>query len=178
MLGRIAMVAGAAVSITMVAGAQAPDTLQRDTTLHVKGLKNPQLAEVLGVFPGGGLMYAGAWGEGIGTYFGTVGGIGGGAMTIILGENTCPLFGPFTPSCTHPRDRWLTRTLGGAMIAAGFGVWGYQAVHAGRIVRRDNARKIAAARDTTRATAVRDVHAYVAPTDGGRSLALGVHATW
>jgi hypothetical protein len=63
-------------------------------------------------------------------------------------------------------------------IASGVAFWGYEAVNAGRVVRGNNAKKIAAARDSLRAGAITDVHAFVVPVPSGRVLALGVHATW
>lgn len=178
MSGRIVLVAGAAVSITMTAGmarAQVSDSAQHgDTTLHVKGLKNPQLAEALGIFPGGGMFYAGRWREGLRGYFGTVSAIGAGGMTIAIGELRGCRALLFDTTC-HPHGSvWPTRVVGSAMILSGLGFWGYEAVHAGRIVRRDNARKIAAAQHVS----LGSVRPIVMPAPGDRAVNVGVRASW
>jgi hypothetical protein len=180
MLGRMAMVVGVWMCITTSARparAQVPDSAQRsDTTLRVQGLKDPQLAEALGIFPGGGLFYAGDWKQGLRGYFGTVSAIGAGGMTIALGElQGCA---PLDINCRPRGSVWPTRIVGGALVASGIVFWGYEAVNAGGVVRRNNARKIAAAHDTVRGRPRSDVHAFVTPVTTGRALALGVHATW
>lgn len=182
MLGRIAVVVGAVMSMLIAAAparSQTRDTLQPrdttqrvDTTVLVKGLKSPHLAEALGIFPGGGMFYAGEWKEGLRAYFGTVGAVGAGGMTILLGElQGC---GPLDLTCKPHGSVWPTRIAGGAMIATGIGFWGYEAVQAGRIVRRKNAKKIAAARRA----ALTDVQPLVAPTPDNRGITLGFRATW
>lgn len=172
MLGRIAMVAGAAVSITMTAGAagaQSADTAQRqDTTVHVRGLKNPALAEALGVFPGGGLFYAHAWGEGVGMFVSALVPIAAGAF--IIDSHGCPVL---DWSC-RPHYSASDHVTGSAMIAVGVGVWAYAAVDAGRIVRRDNAKKI----ERARRAALTDVQPFVTSVPGERGITLGVHAAW
>lgn len=180
MLGRFTLVAGVVLwtgTVAHPARAQSTHTLQQsDTTLRVRGLKDPVTAEALGIFPGGGMMYAGHWQDGIATYFLTVSAIGAGGMTILEGElRGC---GIFDPQCHPHRSVWPTRILGSAVIISGVAAWGYQAVHAGRVVRRDNARKIDAARDSARTARVTNVHAFIAPSSDARSLALGVRAAW
>jgi len=174
MLGRVAMVAGVVAGITMVARpvrAQASDT-----TLHVRSLKSPATAQAFGILPGGGfgMIYAGHPAEGILNSVVSIGAIvGGGYVAFDASLGGCGLL---QTNCRKHASSAET-VAGGALLGAGIGTWIYEAVHAGSVVRRDNARKIAAARDSAHATFT-DVHAYVAPVDGARTLTLGVHATW
>lgn len=173
MLERIALVACAVANITMgstAACAQAVDTLQHaDTVLHVEGLKDPQLAEALGAVPGGGLVYAGAWVGGIGTFVATPVLIGAGAL--VIDSHGCPVL---DFSC-RPHSSASDHIIGSAFIALGVGLWAYEAGNAGRIVRRANAKKIEAA---TRRITRFNVRPFVAPGFAGSSLSLGVNAVW
>ena len=172
---RIAMVAGAVLSMAVTAGTAGAQA--SDTTLPVAGLKSPATAEALGILPGGGfgMVYAGHPAEGILNSLVSVAAIaGGGYIAFDASLGGCGLL---ETSC-HKHVSSAETVAGSALLGVGIGMWIYEAAHGGSVVRRDNARKIAAASDASRRTALGDVQAYVAPGTDTHSLAIGVHATW
>lgn len=138
----VGAIASAQDSATTPAVASAPDT-----TVHVSGLRSPVIAVVSGiVLPGAGLAYAGQWGRAVGTYFGTIGltAIGTGLIFI----DRCTFTFADAGRC-NPGRVWPAQTLGVVAVGAGLFWWGYAAVDAGRIVRRDNADRLAGAARST-----------------------------
>ncbi|MGI8547461.1 MAG: hypothetical protein ACR2M1_09005 [Gemmatimonadaceae bacterium] len=141
-----------------------------DTAQHVTGLRSPATAAVLGaVIPGAGLAYAGQWRRGVGTYFTAVGGVGLGAMALVLDRCTFS----FSGSC-DPGTLWPQHALALGVIALGLGTWAYGAVDAARIVERNNARELAG-----RGQAFGSIGpTVIAPSEAGAPWAVGVHASW
>lgn len=143
-----------------------------DSAPPVAGLRNPGTAAVLGtLIPGAGLAYAGQWVRGVGTYFGTIGTVALGSGLVFI--DRCTFAFSDSGRC-NPGTVWPQRTLGVGLIATGLGLWAYSAVDATRIVKRNNARKIAG----RRAMFGNIEPAVAAPGAPGDPWMLGVHATW
>lgn len=86
------------------------------------------------VFPGAGHIYAGEYAKGVGYYFGTVSGIGGGALSFAL-SGLSPDKGP----------AWPLQVGGVLLIGLGVGVWVRGSLDAPRAAARSNAKHIQAA---------------------------------
>lgn len=182
MPGRPATLIMAALAITVgtVTTASAQDstasnamrTAGSDSAQHSTGLRSPATAAILGtVIPGAGLAYAGQWRQGVGTYLGSVGGIGLGGMLLFLDRCT---FTFLSGRSCNPVRVWPQHALGVAVIGVGLGTWAYGAVNAARIVTRNNARKLAHWRG-----ALGSIEPTVMPPGAsGEPWSVGVHATW
>ncbi len=113
-----------------------PSGVDWTTSSAEKPYRDPRRALVLGTFiPGAGHIYAGEYWKGIGTYEGTVGSIGMGAMVFILGK--CGL--DFSGAC-KPGPEWPYKLLGGVGVGSGIWIWVSSARDAPRAAKRANAR--------------------------------------
>lgn len=117
---------------TLQAQTAAPDSPVPDTQ---RVYRRPAAAQFLGtVVPGAGHIYSGEYVKGIRYYYGTVSGIGGGALLYAVGGMS-------------PRKSgdWFLKGAGVAMVGFGIGVWVTSWLDAPRAAARANAKHAASA---------------------------------
>ena len=92
--------------------------------------RSPATARILGtLIPGGGHVYAGEYAKGVRYYYGTVSGIGGGALTYAVSG--------FAPTRARQLPLQVTGVL---MVGVGIGVWVHSSLDAPRAAARANAK--------------------------------------
>jgi len=98
--------------------------------------RDPHRALIFGsLLPGAGHVYAGEYWYGFGTYVGTIGIIGMGAMVYVLDDCAFALF-----STCKPGPQWPSRIVGAVGIGAGIWTWISAARDAPRAAERANER--------------------------------------
>ena len=98
--------------------------------------RDPVVARTLGtVFPGAGHIYAGEYLHGVRYYYGTLSGIGGGAIALAVSGMR-----------TDKAPAWPLKVAGVLAIGIGVGVWVRSALDAPRAAERANVRHRAAVR--------------------------------
>lgn len=91
--------------------------------------RSPATARVLGtLLPGAGHIYAGEYAKGVRSYYGTVGGIGGGALAFVVGGM----------AAEDHETGWPLQVAGVLLVGAGVGVWVRSSLDAPRAAARAN----------------------------------------